>query len=124
MGIEERIDTAVVFDTSRLDELLTFLGDDGSMIVGEILAAYLAAAPRLVARINDGRATGNLVTIRDAAHTLKSASTNVGAIALGQLCDLTERVARHGDAEMTIEHSDAIGDLYVETVRQIESWWT
>lgn len=124
MGIEERLETAVVFDTRRLDELLTFLGDDGATIVEEILAAYLASAPRLVARIDDGRATGNLVTIRDAAHTLKSSSTNVGAIALGQLCDLTERAARLGDAGMAIEHGGEIGALYEETVHQIESWWT
>lgn len=123
MGIEPRLETAVVFDTGPLDELLALLGDDGSIIVGEILTAYLVDAPRLAARIDDGRATANLVTIRDAAHSLKSASTNVGAIALSQLCDLTERAARLGDEDLTLVHSGEIGALYEETVDQIDSWW-
>jgi len=123
METERRLETAVLFDTGPLDELLAILGDEGSTIVGEILAAYVAEAPRLVARIEDAMSTANLVTIRDAAHTLKSASTNVGAIALSQRCDLAERAARFGEKSLAMEHGSAIGPLHRETVARMESWW-
>jgi len=123
VDIEQRLETAVVFDAGPLDELLEILGDDGAIIVGEILNAYLAEAPRLVARIGDGMATGNLVTIRDAAHTLRSASTNVGAIALSQRCELAERAARFNETAGAMEHSREIEALYDTTVAEIDSWW-
>jgi HPt (histidine-containing phosphotransfer) domain-containing protein len=123
MTTEHRLETAIVFDTGPLDELLAILGEDGSVIVGEILDAYLAEAPRLVARIDDGARTQNLVTIRDAAHTLKSASTNVGAIALSRCCDLAEQAARLGDSTVAVARCRELTPLFDETVARIENWW-
>ncbi len=122
MELEQRVETAVVFDAAPLDDLLELLGEDGSLIVGEVLGAYLLEAPQLVARIDDGVRTGNLVTIRDAAHTLKSASVNVGAIALSQRSDRAELAARAGDADEALEHCRAIRPLFEATVERIERW--
>ena len=122
MDSEHGLDMALVFDTGPLDELFEILGDEGMTVVEEILADFLVEAPRLVARIEDGATKGNLVTIRDASHTLKVASANVGAIALSQHCDLTERAARaHHDTTAT-DRSREVRPLFDETIARIRAW--
>ncbi|MET0581259.1 MAG: ATP-binding protein [Pseudoxanthomonas sp.] len=79
-----------VLDHSMLDELREIAGDETARIVG----LFLEDAPRLIARLESASTIPDLDAMRDAAHTLKSSSANVGAMALSTAAKRVELGAR------------------------------
>ncbi len=79
-----------VFDATILDELRAVLGDETDQIV----RVFLEDAPRLVARLESAAVTPDYDELREAAHTLKSSSANVGALALSDQAKRIELGAR------------------------------
>jgi len=79
-----------VLDHSMLDELREIAGDETARIVG----LFLEDAPRLIARLESASTIPDLEAMRDAAHTLKSSSANVGAMALSTAAKRVELGAR------------------------------
>lgn len=79
-----------VLDHSMLDELREIAGDETVRIVG----LFLEDAPRLIARLESASTVPDLDAMRDAAHTLKSSSANVGAMALSTAAKRVELGAR------------------------------
>ena len=67
-----------VLDSQVLDELLQIAGSETARIVG----LFLEDAPRLIAQLENAASAPDLNAMRDAAHTLKSSSANIGAMAL------------------------------------------
>ncbi|MEO6102666.1 MAG: ATP-binding protein [Pseudoxanthomonas sp.] len=85
--------TPVVFpvlDYSLLDELQEIAGDETVRIIG----LFLEDAPRLIAQLENASSLPDLEAMRDAAHTLKSSSANVGAMALSTSAKRVELGAR------------------------------
>ncbi len=66
---------------------------DGERRVERILATYLTSSAQLVAQLRDAVPNHRGTAIRQAAHTLKSSSANVGARRLAQLCGTLETAA-------------------------------
>ncbi len=79
-----------VLDHSMLEELREIAGDETSRII----SLFLEDAPRLIASLEKGAAVPDLDAMRDAAHTLKSSSANVGAMALSAAAKRVELGAR------------------------------
>ncbi len=79
-----------VLDHSMLDELQEIAGDETVRIIG----LFLEDAPRLIARLEAASTVPDLDAMRDAAHTLKSSSANVGAMALSTAAKRVELGAR------------------------------
>ncbi|HEX7802481.1 MAG TPA: ATP-binding protein [Pseudoxanthomonas sp.] len=79
-----------VLDHSMLDELREIAGDETVRIIG----LFLEDAPRLIARLESASTVPDLEAMRDAAHTLKSSSANVGAMALSTAAKRVELGAR------------------------------
>jgi HPt (histidine-containing phosphotransfer) domain-containing protein len=77
-------------DQSLLEELREIAGDETARIIG----LFLEDAPRLIAALEKGAAIPDLDAMRDAAHTLKSSSANVGAMALSAAAKRVELGAR------------------------------
>jgi HPt (histidine-containing phosphotransfer) domain-containing protein len=73
-----------------LDELQEIAGDE----TARIIALFLEDAPRLIAQLEGASALPDLDAMRDAAHTLKSSSANVGAMALSTSAKRVELGAR------------------------------
>lgn len=84
------VPTFPVLDHSMLEELREIAGDETSRIIG----LFLEDAPRLIAALEKGAAVPDLDAMRDAAHTLKSSSANVGAMALSAAAKRVELGAR------------------------------
>ena len=80
--------TQPMMKDSVLGELRELLGASG---VAQIVSMYLADAPRLLAQLERAALDNDLATLRSVAHTLKSSSANMGAMALS-------------DAARTLEH--------------------
>ena len=79
-----------VLDHSMLDELQEIAGDETVRIIG----LFLEDAPRLIGRLETASTVPDLEAMRDAAHTLKSSSANVGAMALSTAAKRVELGAR------------------------------
>ena len=79
-----------VLDPQVLDELLQIAGSETKRIIG----LFLEDAPRLIARLENAASQPDLGAMRDAAHTLKSSSANVGAMSLSTAAKRVELGAR------------------------------
>ncbi len=79
-----------VLDDETLDELYAVIGADA----GRIVAVFLEDAPQLLAQLEQAALTPDLPALRDAAHSLKSSSANLGAMALSLAAKRVELGAR------------------------------
>ncbi len=86
---------AAVLDQDVLDELLEVIGEDTARIIG----VFLEDTPPLIRQLQDASVAADLDQLRALAHSLKSASANVGAMALSSAAWRIEHDARAGTLE-------------------------
>ncbi len=101
--------TDITFDAAALDNLKELGGEEFLM---EVIDAFFADAPMLLAMLRrsvDGRDADEL---RRAAHTLKSNSATLGAERFSELCRELEQRARNGELEGASELVDRIEREY------------
>jgi len=79
-----------VVDESVLDELRGILGNE----VDRLIEVFLDDSPRLIAALETAAASQDMEMLRNAAHTLKSSSANLGAMALSNAAKKVELGAR------------------------------
>ena len=99
----------VSLDDGALTNLRELGGDD---FLGEVIDAFLADAPELIATLRrslDGQATEEL---RRAAHTLKSNGATLGAEEFAELCRTLEQQAKSGELEGASQLVDRIEQEY------------
>jgi len=93
-----------VINRAALEKIRALSRERGDALVQKVIAAYVDDAPQQLRQLQDaidGLDTGN---VRRIAHTLKSASANVGAEALAAMCKAMEHLGRAD----TTEGADAI----------------
>lgn len=106
---------APVLDESGLDAIRALDEDGGDVLVREILAAYFASSPGLLAQLDEGLAARNVEKVRIATHTLKSSSANLGALRLADLCKAAETAARSDDLGTALKLAPSIHQTYRQT---------
>ena len=79
-----------VLEHGMLDELQEIAGDETARIIG----LFLEDAPHLIAQLESASTVPDLDAMREAAHTLKSSSANVGAMSLSAAAKRVELGAR------------------------------
>lgn len=79
-----------VIDDSALEELYAVIGADASRIV----TVFLEDAPQLIAQLERAALAPDFPALREAAHSLKSSSANLGAMALSAAAKRIELGAR------------------------------
>jgi HPt (histidine-containing phosphotransfer) domain-containing protein len=94
-------------DAAALDRLLEITGDDVAF-VDELIDTYLEDAVVQLAAMDHAAATRETAALVRPAHSLKSNSDNVGAVALTVLCRALETEARAGDVADAAERVAAI----------------
>jgi two-component system sensor histidine kinase/response regulator len=88
-----------VVNRSALEKIRMLSRERGDALVQKVIAAYVDDTPQQLSTLRraiDGMDTGN---VRRIAHTLKSASANVGADALAALCKTMEHLGRADTTE-------------------------
>jgi len=88
-----------VVNRAALDKIRMLSRERGDALVQKVIAAYVDDTPQQLSTLRhaiDGFDTGN---VRRIAHTLKSASANVGAEALAALCKAMEQLGRTDTTE-------------------------
>jgi HPt (histidine-containing phosphotransfer) domain-containing protein len=84
-----------VLDQPTLARLLDSLGGDVEFLK-ELVDAYLDSTPELFGTMRQAAATGDGPALQRAAHSLKTGSAGVGALALAAQCKQLEDVGRSG----------------------------
>ncbi len=92
--------TQDLIDQSVIEGLRELGGAEDPGLLVELIDLYLADAPQRMAEIEQSLARGDWELIERAAHTLKSASANIGALGLSAICLELECQARGRDAQV------------------------
>jgi signal transduction histidine kinase/DNA-binding response OmpR family regulator len=86
--------TTEAIDSGTLEALRALQHPGRLNLVARVIEIFNRDAPRLLAQIRAAISDGNAEALRNAAHALKSASANVGALALAARCRQIEEQAR------------------------------
>ena len=89
--------TRPVLDAACMAELRALDPDGKAQLVKRVLATYQVSLAKLVEQLRTARADGAWDQVSRVAHTLKSSSASIGALALSGLCADIERLLRAGD---------------------------
>jgi PAS domain S-box-containing protein len=87
-------------DDDALQNLRDLGGED---FLGEVIDAFLADAPTLLATLRSSLDDGNSEELRRAAHTLKSNGATLGAKEFAELCRTLEQRAKAGELDDAAE---------------------
>jgi len=91
----QRIAQPEVIDHEVLDELRAMLGGE----VDRLIDVFLEDTPRLIAALENAASGPDYTGLRDAAHSLKSSSANLGAMSLSAAAKRIELGARQQSLE-------------------------
>lgn len=88
-----------VLDAACLQRLRDLDPSGQSGLVARVIRTYVQSLAKLLDQLAQARAAADPVALRHVAHTLKSSSASVGALALAELCGDVERRLRDGSTE-------------------------
>jgi len=100
-------------DRDVLDDLERAVGDDRAFL-RDVIDTFLDEAPRMVATIREGIATGDVESTSRAAHTLKSNAATLGALGLSAMARELETltsVATTDASDLAEPHISALVDV-------------
>jgi HPt (histidine-containing phosphotransfer) domain-containing protein len=91
-----------ILDQEAIDNLRMLDPDGGDTFLREIIGIFIEDTPKRMAEIDQSLAAGDAATFVRAAHTIKGASSNVGASALRAVAEqLEHRAKKDGLADLT-----------------------
>ncbi len=102
------------------EKMLTKLVGDKPDMINRMLKKFLSQADQQVNEIVGAAASGNIDTLTEVAHKLKSAARTVGTMQLGQLCQEMEAAGYAGDMNTCGELVKQLQPVYAEAARKIE----
>jgi HPt (histidine-containing phosphotransfer) domain-containing protein len=91
--------------------------DAGDGLLAAIADEFDQDADRQVADLRAAIATADVPTVQRAAHTLKGASLNLGAVELGERCRQLELLAREG----TVDGGDRLLDDVETELQRVQA---
>ncbi len=97
-----------ILDQAALDNIRALDEPGESAVVDEVIGIFLSESPQLLSKLKAAFAAENAAEVGKVAHAFKSASLNVGAKQLGELCRKVERLGKAGDLSGVAEPMAAI----------------
>ena len=108
-------------DNTVLGELRESVGDDPEFLA-ELVDVFLADAPTQVEALRRAATSGDAITARRAAHTLKGNSGTFGARELASLCQEAEAAAGAGDLDAVLSRVDEIDGEWRRVGAELLAW--
>jgi HPt (histidine-containing phosphotransfer) domain-containing protein len=112
---------APLLDASRLEEFREFDDDDLST-TREVIALFVADAPGRLQALSDALAQQDAAALSRAAHALKGAASNIGAVAIQQACSSLEADSREGVPQDAAARIEALRGLWKSTRAALAAW--
>jgi HPt (histidine-containing phosphotransfer) domain-containing protein len=103
--------TSPILDQEAIDNLRLLDPDGGDTFLREIIGIFLEDTPKRLAEIDQSLAAGDTATFVRAAHTIKGASSNVGAAALRAVA---EQLEHHAKKDGLVDVAALIAQLKTE----------
>jgi len=108
-------------DRKALDNIRSLQRPGAPSLLAKIVTLYIEDAPRLLASMQTAATAGANAELQRAVHTLKSASANVGAAGIAQLCKALEADVRAGPAGDTAARIERIEAEFRAVVPALQS---
>ena len=108
------------FDAAALARLRELDPDGRHGVLQRVMSAFEASLTRMLVQLEAEQVGGDAKVVASVAHTLKSSSASVGALALSQACAEVERRLRHdepGSLAGDIERLRVEAESALETVK-------
>jgi signal transduction histidine kinase/DNA-binding response OmpR family regulator/HPt (histidine-containing phosphotransfer) domain-containing protein len=112
--------TTPVLDLGILDELRSMLGSE----VDRLIEVFLDDTPRLISALETAAIGPDYDMLRNAAHTLKSSSANLGAVALSNAAKKVEHGARSRSLERPAVAVALISNEFARTRQALRATMT
>ncbi|RYX93332.1 MAG: response regulator [Comamonadaceae bacterium] len=113
--------TPMHMDFTRLNEFREF--DPDLSTTREVISLFITDAPIRINAIEKASADMDAEALSQAAHALKGASSNVGAISLIKLSEMIERQASAGSIPVDMDGvNQQLRDCWVGTKMELRSW--
>ncbi|MDQ2826896.1 MAG: Hpt domain-containing protein, partial [Actinomycetota bacterium] len=94
------VDGAVI-DVAVIDQLASITDAQGLSVLGELLQAFLAAAPARLEAIDHAIAACDLPGVAEQAHALTGSSASFGATGMASLCRRLRAAAEQRDLDVS-----------------------
>ncbi len=91
----------------------------GRDVLGQVANVFLEETPKLLQQLHASVTAAAIDTVREAAHSLKSASANLGAMRLMRLCAALEAAARDKDEERIAQLIDDLEPVATDALNAI-----
>jgi len=102
----------VSIDRSALEAIRALQSESAPDLLAQVVRLYFESTPPLMERLRAGLAAGDVEMVRNAAHSLKSSSANLGATRLADLCGKLEIAAHTGELGTQLLDADRIVQEY------------
>ena len=112
----ERPAANIQFDPTPLATMRKMGGDQ---LVAELLALFYGNVPQLFETLEQGMSAGDAETVCHAAHNLKSAAGNLGAISMADLARDMEHAARSGSLRFDLQQVANLRAEYASLCRHL-----
>lgn len=110
----------IVIDSATIQALQELGGDDDPGLVLELIEMFLDDASTRMGAMNAAMDQGDLDTVSKAAHALKSASANIGALTFSACCKQVEATANSQDTTVG-GHVDQCKGMFQEVQAALNS---
>jgi HPt (histidine-containing phosphotransfer) domain-containing protein len=94
---------AAKLDPKALANIRSLDEEDGKSILADVIGIYLDEAGSHITKLQAALETRNAAELDRVAHAFKSASQNVGASQLGELCRQLEKQGKTGEFNGAVE---------------------
>jgi CheY-like chemotaxis protein/HPt (histidine-containing phosphotransfer) domain-containing protein len=112
------IPPATVIEMTTLEQLRTTMGAD---FAKELIELFLKDTPKLLDEIRENVAAHNGERVRRAAHTIRSNSATVGAMAFAGLAKEMEALCKAGELERAYERASQLEADFSHVKRALEA---
>ena len=106
---------------AALEQILELDRLSGGGVFARVARIFLKEAPTTLEDLRAGVREGDVVRVARAAHELKSASFNVGAVPLATVSQELEALAKNGTSEGLASFANRLDELYVAVKAALEA---
>ena len=109
----------ITLDAQAIAALRALQAPGRPSILLRVMNLFETSATSLLAELEQGLEHGDLATVTRAAHTLKSSSANIGAVALADCSKAIEQCGRDGDLEGCRQGASGLPAVFMATLAAV-----
>ena len=105
-----------------MDDLRSLDSDGSNGFLKEMINIYLEESPRLISEMKAALKENQVENFTRAAHTLKSSSANLGAMALSEMCKELEMMGKSGNMSRASEKAAIVAQEFEKVKKALERY--